>query len=964
MIDLTMQHVLNALYLLLSVSFLIIVLIFMQKRRHRRHAQRVAMTRQYIFDKYFDKRDVPFNTTKHYLLSEFINVQEQIRLPQDVYGDFLRDITTLGFIRFFKKRLSSPLTIRRKEAAFYLGYVQTVEVKETLVERLKKETDETVRFYIVNALKNRLDDTTLIPVLESLIGASESYNETITSLLVNQPLSLEHAFDHFRYNYNYAIIRFFMKLAKTTPSPQILAYVTRQFKWTEQQRETKYDPKKDYATTPREAASLHRLAADVLAVSDPEVLDEGHYYFHHDPYIVEQAYKALAHGKRAASLKTIVSHIDGTEYDSERLEALKTMVANNPKVIPELIRMFAKTDDERKRTLITEALASRIEYLIFQAVSSPSRTNIDLLKAVVEHGLYYEMIGFLNQNKDSRYEHEVLSFLSLYLDDMPELENELRVHLKKDILEKLGLSPLAPPQTQKPSAKEEKDKKRYLRRWLYFALLIFPLIFFLHQSQLGTFAFDRDTLEDFVVAYNLYIVIYYIVVNSLYVLLTLLSHYGAKRQIRLWRIKRPSMLYEKNLLPKVSILAPAYNEELSIKESVTSLLNLKYPSYEVVVINDGSKDNTLKTLIDHFNLERHHHPYQSYVTTRPIRGIYTSKKIPNLVVVDKQNGGKADALNVGVNVARNEYLCGIDADSVLEDNALLKLISVTLDSTKETIALGGNIHPSNGARIHQGKVEENKLPTKTLVKLQSLEYLRAFTTGRIGWARLKSLLIISGAFGVFERDALIEAGGYLTSVSSFNKDTVGEDMEIVVRMNRNAHAEKKRFNVDYVFNAVCYTELPDEMRGLLKQRNRWHRGLIDILSYHRRMTFNPAFKQVGMLGFPYFLIFEMVGPLLEIQAYFMLITALALGLLNPPIILLIFIATVVFGIVVSLISLFILEKDRIHFTKKETFILVLFAILENFGYRQLISLYRVRGYFSALKESHEWGEQKRKGFKT
>lgn len=324
--------------------------------------------------------------------------------------------------------------------------------------------------------------------------------------------------------------------------------------------------------------------------------------------------------------------------------------------------------------------------------------------------------------------------------------------------------------------------------------------------------------------------------------------------------------------------------------------------------------------------------------------------------------GKADALNVGINVSKHDYVCGIDADSILEGDALLKLASVMLDDTRPFIALGGNIYPANGFIFDKGKVEKKGLPKESLTRFQTIEYLRAFTSGRIGWSELGSLMIISGAFGLFKKAELIETGGYLTSSSIYQKDTVGEDLELVVRLTKNALDKKRPFRVAYVYNAYCYTELPSDLKTLLKQRNRWQRGLVDILSYHRSLALNYKYKQIGYLGYPYYFLFEFLGPFFEAQGYLMLLIALILGILSPTIILGIFTASIAFGMMISLSSLYMMERESLMLNKKETLLLILYAIIENFGYRQLISLQRVSSAFKAIKESGTWGAQKRKGF--
>lgn len=244
-------------------------------------------------------------------------------------------------------------------------------------------------------------------------------------------------------------------------------------------------------------------------------------------------------------------------------------------------------------------------------------------------------------------------------------------------------------------------------------------------------------------------------------------------------------------------------------------------------------------------------------------------------------------------------------------------MSSSLDHDEITLALGGNIFPVNGSVVNHGFIEEQGLSKNSLASLQTIEYLRAFTLGRIGWSELKSLLIISGAFGLFERRIIAEVGGYLTT-SAFNKDTVGEDMELVVRITKQAYDRRLNFRVDYIYNAICYTEVPQNFKSFRKQRNRWQRGLVDILSYHRIMIGNPKYKQAGIIGTPYFFLFEMFGPLIEIQGIFALIISGALGLLSLNIVLLLMLTSIGLGITLSLFALLVTERDQLYLSKQDT----------------------------------------------
>jgi cellulose synthase/poly-beta-1,6-N-acetylglucosamine synthase-like glycosyltransferase len=637
------------------------------------------------------------------------------------------------------------------------------------------------------------------------------------------------------------------------------------------------------------------------------------------------------------------------------------MVSNNQALIDDLLKRYDRLSTE-VQAFVTQALSSKLAYIILYLFHEDKALLKRFIKGTLNEGIYEPLIDFLNENSNVQIESLLLSVLKETMPNDLGMIEEMESYLKPSLLKHLGLQPKRYTILNKEKAPVDKNKIKYVLEWLLLLILFFPLVFLIRNR---IFGLTIDTiLLRFIIEMNRYLIIYFLFVNSLYVILLLFAFQGAKKQVTLAKIKKNSLLFTSDLLPGISIIAPAFNESLSIIDSVNSLLNLKYPIYEVIVVNDGSIDDTLDKLIRHFDLERIHYPLNQDLATKKVRGVYTNKTIPNLIVVDKVNGGKADALNVGINTSKYPYICGIDADSLLENDALLKLGSAMLDDTKLFIAMGGNIYPANGFSVSKGKVLKRAIPKGMLTRFQTIEYLRAFTSGRIGWSEIKSLMIISGAFGLFHKESLTKAGGYLTSSGILKKDTVGEDMEMVVRVSKEAIKKKRKYNISYVYNAYCYTELPSDAKTLFKQRNRWQRGLVDILAYHRNMAFNPRFKQLGFIGYPYFHIFEFLGPFVEAFGYTMVIIALLLGLLNTPLLLGIFIASILFGIIISLSSLLILEKELYLMSTKETLILILFAILENFGYKQVLSLHRIKGTFSALKESGAWGTQKRQGFKS
>jgi cellulose synthase/poly-beta-1,6-N-acetylglucosamine synthase-like glycosyltransferase len=455
--------------------------------------------------------------------------------------------------------------------------------------------------------------------------------------------------------------------------------------------------------------------------------------------------------------------------------------------------------------------------------------------------------------------------------------------------------------------------------------------------------------------YTSFILLFFFAINSYYLVLTVA---GFWRTVRVFReVRRPDQrrLLRSPLTPPVSVLAPAFNEEANVVENVRSLLMLDYPLFEVILVNDGSRDRTLGRLVDAFDLRRSARNFEPALRCKPIRGVYESATYPNLVVIDKVNGGKADALNAGLNLSLYPLFCAIDADSILEPDALLRLVRPFVDAPGVTIAAGGVVRVANGCEIHGGRVHRVQLPRRALPLMQIVEYLRAFLFGRMGWSTGNTLLVISGAFGLFEKRAAVQAGGYAT-------DSVGEDMELVVRMHRQRRERRQPYRIGFVPDPICWTEVPTTFRVLRRQRTRWQRGLIDTLVRHRKMIGRPRYGMVGMVALPGFLMFELLSPLIEMLGYILLPTLWLIGRLDPALAGTFFVLAIMYTILVS--ALAILLEDivfRRYASIRDLGRLLIAAILENFGYRQLTVWWRVRAFWEYLRGDLTWGAMERRG---
>lgn len=403
----------------------------------------------------------------------------------------------------------------------------------------------------------------------------------------------------------------------------------------------------------------------------------------------------------------------------------------------------------------------------------------------------------------------------------------------------------------------------------------------------------------------------------------------------------------------ITIIIPAYNEEVTISDTVLATLGTQYPSYEVVVVNDGSTDKTLNMLIEQYKLTKGDRFYEPHLQHKPVRGIYTSDVYTNLVVVDKENGGRSDALNAGIDVSRNPLFCTLDADSLLDPSALLKTVQPFIDKPNEVVATGGTVRILNGCYVENGVIKEVRLTTKLLPLFQVVEYMRAFLMGRLAYSRLGILTIISGAFSVFRRDIAVAVGG-------FNTTTIGEDYELVMKIHKHCRKTGRKYEMRFVPEPVCWTEVPESLEVLRSQRIRWQQGGLEVFFTHKEMLLNPKYGRIGMIAYPLNFIFDVVGPLLELTGYVLVPIFYFLDALNVEMMIAFLSLFFVFGVFISMMSLVLEELSLRRFSRARGLMILAFAaVVENFGYRQYNNIWRIIGWWRFLRRKQVWGTMTR-----
>lgn len=464
-----------------------------------------------------------------------------------------------------------------------------------------------------------------------------------------------------------------------------------------------------------------------------------------------------------------------------------------------------------------------------------------------------------------------------------------------------------------------------------------------------------DTIRNIILTFDYVTLTYFLVIGSVYLLLNIMAFIRITNYKRRNSERQLKDVFRLRNFQSISIIVPAYNESAGILDSVKSILQLEYPSYQVIVVNDGSKDNMLEKLIDGFSLKNTGALSLNEIPCKPVRGIYYSENIKSLLVIDKENGGKADAINAGINLASNPLVLVIDADSILERDSLLKITRPFMESD-HVKAVGGIVRVANGSVIEKGFLKEARLPKSWLAKFQIVEYLRAFHFGRSGFDAINSMMIISGAFGCFKRDAVVEVGGFRTNA-------IGEDMDIVLKIHRYLRKNDPKVRVTYIPDPVCWTEAPEELKSLGKQRKRWQKGLFECILNHKPLFMNPKYGFLGLFGFPYYAIFELIGPMIEVIGILFFIISLIFNLISFQFTVAFLSVTILYGLILSILGILLEEMTYKRYPKlKSFFTLILSAILENFGYRQINSYWRFAGMLDFIRGKRNWDMVIKKGF--
>ena len=469
----------------------------------------------------------------------------------------------------------------------------------------------------------------------------------------------------------------------------------------------------------------------------------------------------------------------------------------------------------------------------------------------------------------------------------------------------------------------------------------------------------REAVSFVLTAVETPILVYFLAINTSYLVLMVAAAADFRAHLRRQEYLDRDAAAASPLVPGVSLVVPAHNEEPAIVSAVESLLSLRHPRHEVVVVDDGSTDGTFAALVDRFDLVGVDREIPMDVPVRAaILGMYVPQDgRTRLVVVRKENSGKTEAVNTGINAGTQPLVAIVDADSVLDPDALIAVTQPFVVDPVRTVATGGVVRAANGCTVTAGRITKVGMPREWLARIQVVEYLRAFLLGRSGWSRLRGLILISGAFGVFRRDLLVEIGG-------LDHGSIGEDFELVMRLHDVMTRRRADYRVAFVSEPVAWTEVPVTPRILARQRRRWHRGLWEVLWKYRGMLFRRRMGRIGFVVLPWFWLFELAAPVLELAGLVLVGLGLVLGLLDWGWVLLFMAVAYGYASVVNLVAIAIEELSFHRYPRWRDLALSLVAsVFENFGYRQMTAFWRCQGLLDGVRgRTQVWGPMTRRGF--
>ncbi|MGB3366745.1 MAG: glycosyltransferase [Acidaminobacteraceae bacterium] len=856
-------------------------------------------------------------------------------------------------IKFSGKLLNSFSTKRRIKSAVMLGFIGQVESIKLLEEKLIKEKNYIVKLYIINSLIIQESHGSDKFIYESLIESPVWYQKRFRKLIMEYK-------EYFYQSLDCVIERKEIEIKKAIIYIASIYYDIRLKEFMLKEIDS-YLIEKSYKTSPKKRKHLY-FTLECLAVHYHKCLDHERYLDSDDLNIREIAIKSLEKYGGIYSFNKVMAHVKDKELIDVVKSSLLSLLEHDESLTRYVSQLFVEEQNRQYLDVYAYVLSYKIEYFARRLLSSERKKMRKIIEKIIFHNYNMSIIDYLNKNNNLEIENEIIDLLNDVFEIDGSITKDYTIYLDADIMRKMNLRSegffISPYNMESLSL----YKKIFIATLFTITVLLMPIIYFLININDVTSLTRTEIFREIIRDIPIYLGFYYVILNSIYILMCVLSIKSSADQKYMGKLKKKVKVFERALLPSISIIIPISNQKKYLVDGLNGYLNIKYPKYDIILIDDGSTDESFELLSDYFGFYKENFNIEKLEYYPSIRSVYRSRRNSNLVYVDKKRTGKSDCLDLGSILSEHEYVCAADIDGVMDQDFLYKMASRINDDEEETIAVLGNVVPINDCEKIKGCIDHYNLPHKLIAKLQYIDLFRNYINIKIARGYMNSILMPSGSFCLFKRDKLMDVGGYKGYEFEFKDDTNKEDIDLMYRLIKHMYDNLLPYKISYNSYGNYYRVLPENILSLRKLRRRWQREYLDAMITHSDMLLNANYGLNGEFNSILNLILEFVAPLFEIIGLSVFIFTAVNGTLSLDVMIFV-IFGITLGTISSVLPVCMLNTESEKSSIGAVFELFILSIVSTFGYLQIVRALKISDTIGAIKK-HDGYYQKRFAFKS
>lgn len=920
----------------------------------RRHEIKFASKREEkiknnIVDSFFNKS---FEDIKRKDMGLFVNkyseLMENVHITNEEKELIKSSVDKSNVIKQNVRMLNSLFIKRRIKASVILGLIGKSESIKFLEKRLINEKNYIVKLYLINALITQNSHGSDKLIYESLIESPIWYQKSFRKLILEYK-------EYFYYSIDMIIDRKEVEIKKAIIYIGSIYYDVRLRKFMLEEIDS-YLIKKGYKTSLKKRKHLY-FTLECLAVHYHKDLDHERYLDSDDINIREIAIKSLEKYGGIYSFDRIMEHVKDKDVVDVVKSSILSLMEHDESLVRHISNLFIVEQDRQYLEVFSYVLSYKIEYFVPRLLSSERKKMRIIIEKIILHNYNMGIIDYLNRNKNLEIENEIIDLLDNVFEIDGSLTKDYTIYLNADLKRKMHLRTegfYISPYTLKSLT----VFKKFFIIILFALTFILPLIvyFLLNLNAVSTMTWT-STMHDIFRIIPAYLGFYYVILNTLYVFMCILSLISATNQKYMIDVKKKVKIFERALLPSISIIIPISNHKKYLIDGLNGYLNIKYPDYNVILIDDGSSDGSFEILKEYFGFYKEDFNVEKLTEYPSIRSVYRSQKNNNLIYVDKKRSGKSDCLDLASILSDKDYICAADIDGIMDQDFLYKMASRISDSEEETIAVLGNVAPLNDCEKAKGCMHKYNMPRKLISKLQYIDIFRNYINLKIARGYMNNIVLPAGSFCLFKRDKLMDVGGYRGYEFEFKSDTNKEDLDIMYRLIKHMYDNLLPYRISYNCFGNYYRVLPDNMLDLRKLRRRWQREYLDVLITHSDMLLNPNYGLMGEFNSIFNLMLEVIAPLFEIIGVTIFIITALSGMLSLDVIVFVLFG-ITLGTIASVFPVCMINSDSEKSSISEIFKMVLLSIVSTFGYLQMVRAFKISDAIGAIK-IHDGYYQKR-----